>query len=341
MRLSSAQSLILLAGSALMPAAALPDAARLHRDALVADLHTDAILEVASGTRDLRVRGASGHLDLPRMQEGGVDLQVFALFVHPRFAGSGFARVTQLLDAFDGLDRADDRLVRATTAAQIEDAVRSGRIAGVLAVENGSAIDGALANVDRLYARGVRMMSLTWNQSNDLADGTMEEVHGGLTPLGRQVLRRMEQLRMVVDVSHLSERAFWAVLEASTGPVVATHSNAAALVPHRRNLSDEQLRALARSGGVVGVNFYPAFTGGPTLGRVLDHIDYLVKVMGVDHVALGSDFDGFTQTVEGLEDVTRLPAITAGLLARGYRPEDVRKILGGNVLRVFRQVWGR
>lgn len=339
-RLPRAAPLILLAAGA-MASAATPNPAALHRDAVVADLHSDAILDVVAGKRDLAVRGGTGHVDLPRLREGGVDVQVFALFVDPRYAGSGFRRVSELLDAFDGLVHAHRTLALATTVEAAQQAVRRGRIAAVLSVENGSAIDGDPANLDRLYARGVRILSLTWNQSNDLADGALEDAHGGLTPLGRRVVRRMQDLRMVIDVSHLSERAFWAVLEATRGPIVATHSNAAALTPHRRNLTDDQLRALARRGGVVGVNFYPEFTGGATIQHVLAHVDHLVRVMGADHVALGSDFDGFNQTVAGLEDVSKLPALTAGLLVRGYAPDDVRKILGGNVLRVFRTVWGK
>lgn len=344
MRVSRAVWLIVLTtgmAAAALPNAAAPDPAALHRDALVVDLHSDAMLDVAAGKRDLGQRGPTGHVDIPRLREGGVDVQVLALYVHPRYAGRGFRRVTELLDAFDGLVRAQRSLALATTVETIEEVVRAGRIAAVLAVENGSALDGDPANLDRLHARGVRMLSLTWNQSNDLADGALEDARGGLTPLGRRVLRRMQELGMVVDVSHLSERAFWEVLEATTGPVVATHSNAAALTPHRRNLTDAQLQALARRGGVVGVNFYPVFTGGPTMERVMAHVDHLVRVMGASHVALGSDFDGFTQTVAGLEDASKFPGLTAGLLARGYGPADVRKILGENALRVFRVVWGR
>lgn len=313
---------------------------RLHRDAVVVDLHSDTILDVASGARDITGRTASGHIDLPRLRDGGVDVQVFALFVHPRYAGGGFPRVSELLDAFDRLEARSPRLGRATTVAEVEQAVRTDRLAVVLAVENGTAIDGRLEHLDGLHARGVRMMSLTWNNSNDLADGAVEEIRGGLTPLGRDVVMRMQELGMVIDVSHLSERSFWDVVEATTGPLVATHSNAAALTPHRRNLSDAQLAALAARSGIVGVNFYPAFTGGAALTHVLAHVDYLVDAMGPDHVALGSDFDGFSQTVQDLEDVSRLPNLTAGLLERGHPPEAVRGILGGNALRVFRQVWG-
>lgn len=312
----------------------------LHHEAVVVDLHSDTILDVAEGRRDVRQRTASGHIDLPRLREGGVDVQVFALFVHPRYAGRGWERAAELLDAFDRLAAQTPDLVRATSVDAIEQAVAAGRIAAVLAVENGTALDGEVGHLAHLHARGVRMMSLTWNHRNELAEGAMEETGTGLTELGRAVLARMQDLGMVVDVSHLSRRSFWDVVEATRGPLVATHSNAAGLTPHARNLSDEQLRAIAGRGGVVGVNFYPAFTGGAALSHVLDHIDYLVGVMGPDHVALGSDFDGFTQTVEGLEDVARLPGLTAGLRARGYAPAEVRKILGENALRVFRQVWG-
>lgn len=325
-----------------MVSAISPAVSSLHREATVVDLHSDTLLDVASGKRDISRRGTTGHIDLPRLREGGVDVQVFAAFIHPREAERGYARALELLDAFDRMVASyPDVLGRAVTFKDIEDLGHQGKVAAVLSIESGDAVQGNPANVDRLYRRGVRIMSLTWNNSTALADGALEQRHGGLTPVGRRVLARMAALGIVVDVSHLSEKSFWDVLEATRGPVVATHSNAAGLTPHVRNLTDEQLRALARRGGVVGVNYYPVFTGGPTLIHVLAHVDYLVKVMGADHVALGSDFDGFAQTVDGLEDVSRLPNLTAGLLARGYSRDDVKKILGGNALRVFREVWRR
>ena len=325
---------------ALMVSAISPAVSTLHREATLVDLHSDTLLDVASGKRDISRRGTAGHIDLPRLREGGVDVQVFAAFIHPREAERGLARALELIDAFDRMVSSHaDVLGRALTFEDIEQLGRSGKVAAVLSIESGDAVQGNPANVDRLYRRGVRIMSLTWNNSTALADGALEQRHRGLTPVGRRVLARMAALGIVVDVSHLSEKSFWDVLEATCGPVVATHSNAAGLTPHVRNLTDEQLRALARRGGVVGVNYYPAFTGGPTLNHVLAHIDYLVKIVGADHVALGSDFDGFTQTVDGLEDVSRLPNLTAGLLARGYSRDDIKKVLGGNALRVFREVW--
>lgn len=335
-------SLILLTTSLAVSAALSPAVLSLHTTATVVDLHSDSLLDVQAGKRNLAVRSSVGHIDLPRLRDGGVDVQVFAVFIHPNEAGRGFARASELLDAFDRLAAAHrDVLARATSVEEIDGLVRAGRLAAVLSVENGSALENDPDRLPRLYARGVRIMSLTWNSSNALADGALEERHGGLTPLGRQVLARMQQLGIVIDVSHLSQRSFRDVLAATTGPLLATHSNAAGLTPQARNLTDEQLRALARRGGAVGVNFYPSFTGGASLQHVLNHIDYLVKTMGVDHIALGSDFDGFTQRVEGLEDVSKLPNLTAGLVARGYREEDIKKILGGNALRVFKQVWGK
>lgn len=319
-----------------------PPILELHRSAVVVDLHSDALLAYAGGARDLGTRSSVGHIDLPRLRDGGMDVQVFAGFIHPKEAGHGFARATQLIDAFDRLVAAHPKAIgKATTIAEIESLVRDGRVAGVLSIENGDALDGDPDNVDVLYRRGVRIMSLTWNNSNLLADGALERRRGGLTPLGKRVLQRMQRLGIVVDVSHLSEKSFWDVLAATRGPLMATHSDASAIVPHPRNLTDAQLRAIAARGGVVGVNFYPAHAGGRTLDRILNQIDYMVKVMGIDHVGLGSDFDGFTQTVRGLEDVSKLPNLTAGLASRGYTPEEVKKILGGNALRVFREVWGR
>ena len=315
---------------------------RLHHETIVVDLHNDLMLDVQSGKRDITRRSPVGHSDLPRFREGGVDVQVFALFVHPSEADRGRQRVSALLDAFDHLAASNQSaLSSVTSAAEIRQLHGTGRLAVVLAVENGSALEGDPAYVDVLFRRGVRMMGLTWNNSNGLADGALESTHGGLTPVGRAVLQWMQDVGMVVDVSHLSEKSFWDVLAATHGPIVATHSNAAGLTSHQRNLTDDQLRAMAERGGVVGVNFVPAFLGGASLAQVLEHVTYLVSLIGANGVALGSDFDGFTGRVNGLEDVSRLPALTAALLGRSYEPETIRKILGENALRVFGEVWGR
>jgi len=324
-------------------AAAVIDFRQVHRDAVVVDLHADTLLDLAAGKRTLDGASGGGQVDLPRLRQGGVDAQVFAAYIDPRLAERGRERAEELIGAFyKAMERHHAEIAAARTVAEIEAAVRAGKIAAVLSVENlGDAIQGEVARVDWLYGRGVRLASLTWNRANALADGAQEARHGGLSRLGRDVLARMERLGMVVDVSHLSAAAFWEVVAATRGPVIATHSNAAAVQPHRRNLTDEQLRAIASRGGVVGINFYPEFLGGPTLERVVVHIDHMVGVVGADHVALGSDFDGIEKVPQGLEDVSRLPNLTQALMARGYTPQQVRKILGENAMRVFRQVWGR
>ncbi len=308
--------------------------------AVVVDLHCDTILDVQAGRRRLDQRSTQGHIDLPRLREGGVDVQVFAMYVAPRLAARGQARARELMDAFHAVVRANaSQIVHATTVADIDRAQREGKVVAVMSIENGDALGADVAVLEEFYRQGVRMMGLTWNPSNALGDGTLGRQHGGLTDLGRSVLRRMEELGVVVDVSHLSEQSFWEALRSTRGPIIASHSNAAVLHMHPRNLTDEQLRAIAQRGGVVGVNFYAGFLGAATLDRVLDHIDYLAKVMGVDHVALGSDYDGIPQAPAGLEDVSKLPNLTAGLQRRGYTTEQIHKILGGNALRVFRQVW--
>lgn len=318
-------------------------ALEVHRSATVVDLHVDTLLDIQAGRRTLGKRSRRGHVDLPRLREGGVGVQVFAAYIAPREAARGLGRALELLRAFQAAvagNAAQISLI--TTAEEIERVRRAGRIAAVLSIENGGdALARDVRTLDEFYRQGVRMLGLTWNKSNALGDGALGRDHGGLTDLGRAVLRRKEELGIIVDVSHLSKAAFWDTMRATRGPVIASHSNAAALRSHPRNLTDEQLRAIGGRGGVVGVNFWPELLGEATLERVLDHIDHMVKTMGVDHVALGSDFDGIPQTPRGLEDVTRLPNLTAGLLRRGYTTEQVHKILGANALRVFRQVWTR
>lgn len=314
----------------------------IHKAATVVDLHVDTLLDLAAGKRDLDGASSGGHVDLPRLRQGGVDVQVFAAFIHPQEADRGFSRAHELISAFDqALARYPEQIARTRTVAEIDAAVQAGNVAAVLAIENGGdAIEGIPERVDTLHARGVRMMGLTWNNANAVGDGVMESRHGGITPAGRQMLARMEDLRIVIDVSHLSEPTFWDVLDATRAPLVASHSDASAVCDHRRNLTDAQLRALARRGGVVGINFYPTFLGEATLDRVVAHIEHMVDVTGPDHIALGSDFDGISQVPAGLEDVSRMPNVTEALLARGYQVTDVSKILGANALRVFRQVWG-
>ena len=314
----------------------------LHFSALVLDAHCDTLTVLGGQERELGARSARGHLDLPRLKQGGVRVQFFAAFIAPGFKWAPALRALELIDLYHReLKRNDALLLHVETAGDIERAAAAGKIAALLTVEGGEALAGALSVLRALYRLGVRGLTLTWNGRNELADGVGESGGGGgLTGFGKSVVREMNDLGMLVDVSHLSEPGFWDVLEVSGQPVIASHSNCRALCDHPRNLSDGQIRALSKKGGVLGITFVPEFLGGreASLGHVLNHIEHAVKVGGVDAVGLGSDFDGTDNLPRGLADCAFYPEITRGLMERGYGEEPVRKILGGNFLRVLRQV---
>ncbi|MDI3316829.1 MAG: dipeptidase [Bacillota bacterium] len=326
------------------------EALAVHRRAVVVDTHQDTLEDVVAGRRHLGERADSGHADLPRLLEGGVDVVLFSHWTRPTgYPGLTLSQVLHKLHIFwQECADTSSTLAPATTAGEIDAAVAAGKVAGVVSMEGLEAIGSDPGLLDVLYRIGVRVASLTWNERNALADGTgQSETRSRLTAAGREAVRAMHRLGIVVDVSHLSEGCFWDLLEQGDPPVIASHSNARALCDHPRNLSDDQVRAVAQRGGVVGVTFVPAFlvpeeAGTPaTLESVVAHIDHLVTLVGPEHVGIGSDFDGTEQLPVGLEDVTRLPALTEALLRRGYGEAAVTAILGGNFLRVFRQVWGR
>ncbi len=312
------------------------------RSPLVVDLHCDTVLRWADKKGCLGARRRGGHVDLPLLRAGSVGVQVFALYVAPSFAPArSTTRARALLETFQTeVARYRAEVGVATSVAQVRRLVRAGKVAAVLSIENGDAIEDDLGRLDDFYRAGVRMISLTWNASNRMADGAMEHTQGGLTPFGRRVLRRVQELGMIVDVSHLSPASFWDVYRATEGPILASHSNAAAIQPHPRNLSDDQIRALAKRGGIMGINFYPGFLGEPTVGQTVAHIDHMVKLGGVGCVAMGSDFDGISSVPRGLENASKFPVLGRLLIRRGYGPREVAQIMGGNALRVFRAVWG-
>ena len=373
-------------------------ARQLFRDAIVVDLHNDLPTRILDDGFDPDRRHppgfepAQGHTDLPRLVESGIAAQVLAAWVNASYArtpGASFERAMRLLDAVHAfVDRHPDHLRFATTAADIERARSDGKVAILAAVEGGHAIEDSLDNLRALHARGASYLTLTWNNGNAWAgssigaDGTRT---GGLTDFGREVIREMNRLGMLVDVSHVSDATFRDVLETSTRPVIASHSNARALAGHPRNLTDEMLRAVAATGGVIGVNFYTRFLDDADaaareamdraldaeqlqharlgaddaslarwrsaeerrrgallppvpLSALVDHIEHIARVAGVAHVALGSDFDGISAVPQGMDDVTCLPVVATALLERGWLDDDVRKVLGGNAMRVMKQV---
>ncbi len=281
------------------------------------------------------------------MKEGGVDVQFFAVFIEDIYKPDrSLKRTLQLIDCFyKEIEKNQDDISLVTNYNQIEEVNSAGKIAAILSIEGGEALEGDLGVLRVLYKLGVRLLTLTWNQRNQIADGIGESRTGsGLTKFGLEVIDEMNRLGMLIDVSHLSETGFWDVIKKSKAPIVASHSNCYALCPHLRNLKDEQIKALADKGGVIGITFVPNFLTQEkrktTVGDVVKHIDYLVEKVGVDYIGLGSDFDGTGGLPIGLEGVDKVPNITGELLDRGYKEKDIKKILGENFLRVFKEVVG-
>ena len=329
---------------------------QLHKRATVVDAHIDTLLDIMvpparpmkfPTPRNFAERSDKGHVDLPRLSESGVDLQVFAAYIQPEYKiERALHRVMQLADRFyQMLDAHKDKMALFTKVSDVYEAERTEKIAAMLSIEGGEAVEADLGILRMLHKLGVRAITLTWNERNQIADGAAEgRTKGGLTNFGVELVGEMNKLGMVVDVSHLSDTGFFDVIQTTKSPIVASHSNCRALCNHRRNLTDEMIKLLADNGGVMGMNFAPAFVDekkdNASLERVLDHVDHIVKVVGADYVGLGSDFDGIESTPKGLEDVTKMPYFTEGLMKRGYKEDDIVKILGGNLLRVFKKVIG-
>jgi membrane dipeptidase len=363
-------------------------AAQLQQHVLGVDAHNDTVQRLLLAGADLGVRSSKGSVDLPRLREGGMHVPFFALWVPMYYKGSEAVRRT--LDFRDKMqevfDKYPDQIGLATSAEDIQHLVQQGKIAAVLTIEGGHQISEDLA-VLRMYRRiGILSMTLTHFRSNSWADSaTGPPDHNGLTDFGKSVVREMNRIGMIVDVSHVSDKTFYDALAVSSKPVIASHSSCRALADFPRNMSDDMLRALAKNRGVVGVNFYSAFlnqkdaelarqmiaahnkrepemtgaaldeyavqdwkesgeespiVGSATIEDAVACIDHIVKTAGIDHVGIGSDFDGVEIVPKGLEDVSKMPALTAALLQRGYSDGDVRKIMGENFLRVVRQVVG-
>jgi membrane dipeptidase len=322
-------------------------AKQIHQKAIIVDAHCDTILKIMNHKRSLEKKSTTGHLDIPRMKEGGINVQFFAVFIEEIYKPDrSLKRTLQLIDCFyEEIEKNQDDISLVINYNQIKEVNRTGKIAAILSIEGGEALEGDLGVLRVLYRLGVRLLTLTWNQRNRIADGMGESRTGsGLTEFGLKVIDEMNDLRMLIDVSHLSETGFWDVIKRSKTPIVVSHSNCYALCPHLRNLKDEQIKALADKDGVIGITFVPDFLTQEkrktSVKDVVNHIDYLVEKVGVDYVGLGSDFDGTGDLPLGLEGVDKIPNLTEELLDRGYKEREIEKILGGNFLRVFRKVVG-
>jgi membrane dipeptidase len=363
---------------------------KLHFKAILVDTHNDipttAIEAGVSFDQDLKTKT---HSDLARILAGGVDAQLFSIWCDG-YKQNPYAWANREIDTvLAWTNRNPGKMMTAFTAKDIKAAAKQKKLGVLFGVEGGHMIENDLAKLDALYGRGVRYMTLTWNNSTNWATSALDETtkadslpHKGLTDFGKQVVRRMNELGMLVDLSHVGERTFWDAMATTTKPVLVSHSCVYSICPHRRNLKDEQIRAVGKNNGVIHLNFYSGFLDSaferrsdaftakhktemdsllkvnpepyfmqvylftkypaevkdmrPPMSLLLDHLDYIVKMIGVNHVGLGSDFDGVNSLPQQLDDVTAYPLITAELQRRGYSKKDIKKILGGNFLRVLK-----
>src|SRR6218665_167888 len=366
----------------------------IHRKAMVVDTHNDVLSSQTLEGIDISTRQTKGHSDLDRWREGRLDVQIFSVWTGEKPRGRSF-----YLDANEEIDslkrlilRNYSRMAEITSYHSIRRAVKKNKLACLIGVEGGHMIEDDMAKLEALYLRGMRYLTLTWNNSTSWASSAMDETehpgdleHKGLNEFGRNVVKKLNELGVMVDLSHTGEQTFYDAIAVTTKPVIVSHSSVWAICPVFRNLKDEQIKAIAQNKGVICINFYSGFISKafaeraeelegssaerkriqaslfllsrdsarmrlqwsdyyrrqmdrlrPTLSDVVDHIDYIVKLAGDDYLGLGSDFDGISSVPVGLEDVTTYPKITEELLRRGYSRKSIRKILGGNVMRVMK-----
>jgi membrane dipeptidase len=387
---------------------ARPDAARvpgaqtaqaIHESALIVDSHADTPQRFLDENFDLAqdTPVSDGHMDFGKIQKGNLGAEFFSIWVEPDFKGHYARRTLDLIDSvYQQAARHPDKMSMAFTADDIVRAYQQHKFAALMGIEGGHAIENDIRLLREYYRLGVRYMTLTWSNTNEWADssGDIQDGkiahHDGMTDFGKEVVREMNRLGMIVDISHVSDATFYQALQVSRAPVIASHSSSRALTNHPRNMTDDMLRAVSRNGGVVMVNFNSAFVDEayrkqssdpdkvkerdaevdafkkshahadgtpvtydeyaavekkwasqfprPPLKSLIDHIDHVAKVAGIDHVGLGSDFDGVTSLPAGIDSAADLPKITQELVERGYSREDILKILGGNFLRIMRAV---
>lgn len=352
-------------------------ARELHFSSVVVDTHSDQLGWAVDKGEDLAADTPGRQSTFARLKAGGVSGQFFAAYLNHRTYDSR-DMVQGVLRYFDAMhtavERHSDVIEIARTAADVRRLAAQGKLAAILCIEGGHAIQDDLAALRMFHQLGARYLTLTWNNTNNWADGVLDDArHGGLTGFGKDVVREMNRMGMIVDLSHAAVSTFWDAIETTSRPVLASHSCASAICGHPRNLNDDQLRAVAANGGVACATFVTQFVSEsvrvgleslrlnaypqtaeerqrytqaegelamPGYAEIVDHVDHMVRVAGVDHVGLGSDFGVLTSTPVGMEDASRYPWITEELLRRGYSDGDVRKVLGENVLRLMKDVIG-
>ncbi len=347
-------------------------AVKLHKESIVVDTHCDTLMKITDPRdfylkelmgfkpRKLGERSEKGHIDLPKLIEGGIGCQTFAMWGAHRPQNMDALRIVMLnVDTFFmSIEENKDKIIHVRSYNEIIEARKAGRIGALLSMEGSEALLGEVGILRVFYRLGVRMLSFCWNWRTQFADGlNSKRAESKLTDSGIEALEEMHNLGMLLDVSHLSDTCFRDIVDNIKDPFIASHSNCRAICDHPRNLTDDMLRAIAKKDGVIGVCYEPSFIRPKpkqgntseadasatsdtkaTVEDLADHIDHIVDVVGPDHVGLGSDFDGIDQGPVDLEDVSKVPNITRVLVKRGYSDENIKKILGENHLRVFKEV---
>ncbi|MGH9339276.1 MAG: dipeptidase [Acidobacteriota bacterium] len=319
------------------------EAGRLHFSSLVVDTHVDTTQKLLQPGWDFAALHQEGSVDLPRLSKGGARALFFAVYVPgTTIEAEALSQALEQIAAIHKMARdLSDSMALCTNAREVRQAFTLGRIAVLLAIEGGHMINNNLALLPIYAHLGIRYLTLTHRVNTDWADSSADQPrHNGLSAFGKEVIRELNRLGIMIDISHASDKTFWDVLETSQAPIIATHSSCRAICPHSRNLSDEMIKALASGGGIIHITFVKDFIGpSPATGweKIVEHIDHAVSLVGAGHVGLGSDFDG-ADMPRGMEDAACLPKITEALLLRGYSEKDTRKILGENTLRVMEAI---
>ena len=316
-----------------------------HHHTKLIDLHNDILERIVADTNyRLKNRNTNNHTDIPRMKEGGVDIQFFSVWVSPTTYTNHYQQALYMLSLFNReMNENQNSIAHTRNWNQSDSVSNQNKIAAIIGVEGGHHIEDSIEKLIALYNAGMRYLTITWNNSTSWAVSAADSrsTTVGLSNFGREVIRKLDSLGVIIDVSHTGIKTIQDILQVTNNPIIASHSGVRALRNHTRNLYDWQIQDIANSGGVIGVVFYPPFLNGTnnaTIQDVINHIDYIKNLVGIDYVAIGSDFDGIGVTPVGLEDVSKFPALTEALFNRGYSREDVEKILYKNFKRVFQQV---
>ena len=311
---------------------------------MIYDSHVDTPSELLR-SRDISIDNITGHVDFPKLRRGGVDGSFFALYTSAEIApDAATAHALKMLAVVQDAIEKDGKSVITVSPEQAAANRERGVFSVFLGMENGSPIQESLSLLRLFHRLGVRYLTLTHNGDNAIADSAAEaRTWGGLSPFGREVVAQMNRLGMMVDISHASDDTFYDCIRYSKAPIVATHSCCRALCGHRRNLTDDMLRALADVDGYVGINFYPYFlkdsqVPAPGIKEIIDHIDHAVEICGIDHVGIGSDFDGIEVTPVGIDDVSMMPLLFTEMRRRGYTQEQIDKVSGDNLMNVLGRV---